>query len=256
MIYLRFAGAAPSWLSRRPSTVDRQWMSGNERRPLGKQPEDPFGNLLRLAKSSDRLTGDHFRLRQAAGIQRPLDHRSAYYTRAYAVDPNVFLCVFERGRPCESDHTVLGGDIGRGTAEAQQAGNRGGVNDRTATLLEHLWNLIFHTQPYGFQIDRNDAIEIFLGALDCVAELALDARIVESAIQPPIVLDRLADNHFDLRGERHIGCDTTRLAACLLDHLDRAFRTFGHVIHDHHFRPFLCEPERGGAANARSTAGY
>ena len=60
----------------------------------------------------------------------------------------------------------------------------------------------------------------------------------------PVSLDGLIDHHLDLSRNRNVGGQTARFAASFLDHLDRVFRTFRHVVSDHDLRAFFRQPQR------------
>ena len=87
-------------------------------------------------------------------------------------------------------------------------------------------------------------VEIFFAALGRVGELAFDPGVVESAVEPAVSLEGLVDHHLDLPRNRNVGGQTARFAAAFLDHLDRVFRAFRHVVNDHDLRAFFCQPER------------
>jgi hypothetical protein len=65
----------------------------------------------------------------------------------------------------QTDHTVLGGDVG-GLAwrDAQQPSQRGDVHDHSARArLGHVLRCGTRTDEGSFQRDRNDLVELFLG---------------------------------------------------------------------------------------------
>ena len=54
---------------------------------------------------------------------------------------------------------MLGGVVGGAAGEADEAAERGAVDDRAAALRAHLAQLVLHAGPDAAQVDRVDAVE-------------------------------------------------------------------------------------------------
>jgi len=87
---------------------------------------------------------------------------------------------------------MLGRDIGA-AADADEAGDRGRVDDRAAALAEHLGNLGLHAQPDAFQVDPQHLIpDLFGVGMEGRPRRGgpFDAGIVVGAIQAVIFRDK------------------------------------------------------------------
>src|SRR5208282_3806303 len=108
------------------------------------------------------------------------------------------LGVFERRAFGQSHDRVLARDVDGQAAKAHQSGGRGGIHDRTAPLFAHLANLVLHAEPYALDVDGHHAIEVALGGLVRVDDVALDAGVVVGAVQAPVSLDDPRDQRLHL----------------------------------------------------------
>jgi hypothetical protein len=69
-------------------------------------------------------------------------------SRADRVDAHAAARDLERGGLGEPDNAVLAGGVGGGVADADQASDGGGVDDRPGASVEHRPQLMLHAQPH------------------------------------------------------------------------------------------------------------
>ena len=84
----------------------------------------------------------------------------------------------------------------------------------------------------------------------------LDAPVVEGEVQPAELLQRAADEVFDLCFLGHIGRHEQGFAALRADELDGLFAFGRSAAGDNHLGPFPGIGDGGGAADARGSAGH
>jgi hypothetical protein len=84
----------------------------------------------------------------------------------------------------ESDHGVLGRDIGRHAGRCHQARDRGGVDQRTALLADHLRH-VAQAEEHTLHIDADHRIEHRLIIFRRVRELVFDAALLKKQSMRP-----------------------------------------------------------------------
>ena len=94
------------------------------------------------------------------------------------------------GRLGQADHGVLGGDIGRHAGRADQAGDRGGVDDRARLLLQHHRQHVAQAEEHALDVDADHLVEHRLVVLGGRRDLALDAGVVEEAVDAAVGVER------------------------------------------------------------------
>src|SRR6516162_11233877 len=150
---------------------------------------------------------------------------------------------------------MLGGDIGRHAGSTEQSGYRGGVDNGAVPLLQHHRQHMPHSEKYALQIDPNDCIEnrlvIFLHRHD----FALDAGIVEEAVDRIIGIERGLDVILHIDGFCDVGMDEASISATLTHKLGAGLAFSSIEINYHDLRAAPREAERGGAADTATAAG-
>jgi hypothetical protein len=121
--------------------------------------------------------------------------------------------IFERGTLRQPDHPVLGCIVGCAAGDADQAGNRRGVDDGAAALLAHLAQLVFHAVPDAAQIDRVHALEFFAADISHFHGRGYHAGVIERGIEATKGGYRLLDHCGYLSLVRDIAADGNRLMA-------------------------------------------
>src|SRR5216684_1832885 len=105
------------------------------------------------------------------------------------------------------------GDIGTTPRESDQACDRRRVHNRSTPLYEHLWDLVFHTEPYTGQVDSDHLLPAFFGIVcgECPVgpcdTSPRNSRIIIGTVQASVGLDRLRDQGFHGAGAGDIDLD-------------------------------------------------
>jgi hypothetical protein len=81
---------------------------------------------------------------------------------------------------------VLAGRISADAALADQAGNRGGIDDGAAARADHGGNLVFHGEKDALEIDVDQTAPGHLFFVFDGKSAGADAGIVERHLQPPV----------------------------------------------------------------------
>src|SRR5262249_49773462 len=140
-------------------------------------------------------------------------------------------------------------------------GDRGGVDDRAAALALHMRDLLFHAKPHALQIDRDHAVEGFLGPIGRLLAGGLhlvrrDAGIVEGAVKPAIGRQRIVYHRAHILGARHIAGPRARRPAAGVDRRPGFRRRGRGEIRDRNARAFAGKGQGGRAADPATAAGY
>jgi hypothetical protein len=122
-------------------------------------------------------------------------------------------------------------------------------------VFEHEFNLVLHAQEGAAEVDRHQAVPLFVGDLGGRPDRLLDARVVEGDIQAAEPLDRRVERRLDLVTARDVAGHGERPAAGLLDHAGRLPVALRGDVGDHDTRALAREGERGGAADAARRSG-
>jgi hypothetical protein len=94
--------------------------------------------------------------------------------------------------------------VGCKVRKTHKPADRGAVDDRSTTLLEHLAELKAHAVPDAAQIDAHDALVVRCGHLGDRRSRDLDPGIVEGRVDRTKGRDSLGHHRFDLGHSRDI----------------------------------------------------
>ena len=128
------------------------------------------------------------------------------------------------GRLGEADHRVLGGDVGRDARRADEAGDRGRVDDGARLLLQHDRQHVAQPEEHALDVDADHLVEHRLVVLGERLELAFDAGIVEEAVDAAVGVERGLHVGLHLGRLGDVGGLRARLPALLLDGAGGALR--------------------------------
>ena len=125
------------------------------------------------------------------------------------------------------------------------------VDNRTATLLQHLRNFVLHAQPDASEIDGKHPVPIVLwelggGRIRMLGHPGIVVRTVKSAIG----LDRLGEQRFHCSGLCDIGLHKHCFPTIFRDEVHGLYSTVLVHIGDDQFGPFPGKGQRGGSADA------
>src|SRR5690606_11764051 len=109
------------------------------------------------------------------------------------VDADALLAVLDGGVAGQADHTVLGGGVARLVADAADAADRRGVDDGAAALLGHLRQHALLAVEDALEVDGEHASELVAAVALGQVLLALDAGVVEEAVDAAIRGDGAVD---------------------------------------------------------------
>ena len=180
---------------------------------MAAKPKDGGGDFLGLTKSPDRLVSQNLFHRFRLLCQHFRNHRRVDRPRTDRIDPNSSGGIFERSALREPDHAVLGCVVRCSTGDADQTTNRGVVDDRAASLLTHLAQLILHAVPDAAQIDSVYAIEFFAAGISQFHGRRLYAGVVERRIEATEGRYSLRNHRCYLSFVRDIAKDANRFVA-------------------------------------------
>ena len=105
---------------------------------------------------------------------------------------------------------MLGRVIGSPARLADEAAERGTVDDGAAALGTHLEQLVFHASPDTAQINGGHVVEGPRGFIGQIPHGTQDTGIVERHVQLTEGRDRALDHGRDLRLVRHVAGDADR----------------------------------------------
>jgi hypothetical protein len=190
---------------RHEAAIHRHRQARHVRCVIRAQPRDCLADFRGLAETPQRAATRETLLGLGPLAEQPIHHRSTNGTWAYGVDADAMLAVFDRGCARQSRDAMLRRHVGRHPADSGQSRARRRIDDRAAlALLEHLRELGLHAQPNAGQVDRQDAVPVVALALVSEAASALDARVVERAVELSVGRDRFRERRFDILGLRNI----------------------------------------------------
>ncbi|GAB7304365.1 hypothetical protein MAFF212519_22430 [Clavibacter michiganensis] len=152
---------------------------------------------------------------------------------------------------------MLRGRVAGLVADAADPADAGGVHDHAGALLAHDGEDLLEAEEHAAQVDRDDLVE--LRGREVLGEVlaALDAGVVEEAVDAAEALDGLAHVGVDVGLLRHVGehgedRGVGRRGRHGGDGVDQA--ALGDV-HEGELRALGGEAHGGGAAEAGSSAG-
>jgi hypothetical protein len=173
-----------------------------------------------------------------------------------SVDTDAVGGVVEGRRAGEADDAVLGRGVGRLALEALDPGTGGHVDDGAATVLpEHLSDLGPGAQEHAGEADPEDAVPVALGGVGRGLDRLLDARVVESGVQPSEAFDGPVDGGLDIFFAGDVAGERQGLAAVDLDEAGGLAQPVGRQIGESELRAGAGEGEGRGAADTRGGAG-
>src|SRR5262245_50782887 len=183
-----------------------------------------------------------------------LDHRRANDARAYRIHENPGFGVVQRRRARQLYDTTLGCTVGRRSLQANQPCCRCRVDDGTATLLEHLGDLVLHAEPDTLEVDSDRVIPVCLGAVSRWSVRPRNTGVVMRVIQSAVGLDDLLNQRFNLGRLRDIGPHKKSISTGLFDYPYGLLTALDKDVGNDSFRPFsgkrqcACPPySRSGA---------
>ena len=122
-----------------------------------------------------------------------MDHPGVDRAGAHRIDADALAGDLAGRGLGQPDHRVFGGDIGRHARRRHQPGDRGGVDDRAAFLLQHDRQHMAQAEKDALDVDRDDLVERLLVMFGGVRPFALDAGVVEKAVDRAMGVERRLD---------------------------------------------------------------
>ena len=146
---------------------------------------------------------------------RPCDDRAQHaavdQAGADAIDAHAGAGAFPGRALGQPDHRVLAGAVDRDRRRADQAGDRGGVDDAALVLLQHHRQHVLHAEEDADHVDVEHAAEGLQRISGDRLDLTLDAGIVVEDVDGAELVDRGADIVGDLVLAGDVGGDRQRL---------------------------------------------
>src|SRR3984957_17958481 len=160
-----------------PAAVNDERSTRGERGFVAREEQRHLRDFLGLADAPERRDAVDGALGHGAAALYPRDHWSVDGARTDRVDANVVTPVLQRGDLGDRDDASLRRAVRRRIAQADEAGDRRGVDDRAAAILDHLGDGVFHSEPYAAKVDRNNAVEVLVSQLHNPLRFAFDSRV-------------------------------------------------------------------------------
>jgi hypothetical protein len=107
----------------------------------------------------------------------------------HGIDPDALLGVLDGRGASQTDHAMLGRDVGAGLGEPDRAEDRGHVDDGAAPVGEHGRELMEHAVEDAVQVDRQDLAPALDRILPGRQLIAPDAGVVDGDVEPAVVGD-------------------------------------------------------------------
>src|SRR5439155_19553847 len=126
------------------------------------------------------------------------------------------------------------------------------VDDSTATLLEHLGDLVLHAEPDTLEVDGDRVIPVFLGAVSRWGVRPRNTGVVMRIIQSAVGLDDLLNQRFNLRCFRDIGPHKKSISTGLFDYPCGLLTALDKDVGNDSFRPFSGKRQCACPAYSRS----
>ena len=195
--------------------------------------------------------------RRVAGIAAVDDraqHPAVDQAGADAIDAHAGLGAFQRGALGQPDHGVLAGAVDRDIGRADQAGDRGGVDDAALVLLEHHRQHMLHAQEDADHVDVEHPAKRLQRIFRDRRDVALDAGIVVEHVDGAELVDGGADIVGDLVLAGDIGGDRQRLRRGR-QILDRGLQVLLLAVDCDNTRAALGQQPHGRGADDAGSAG-
>ena len=148
-------------------------------------------------RSTIRSMGNR-RIAGIAAVEDRAQHPAVDQAGADAIHAHAGLGAFLRRAFGQPDHGVLAGAVDRNIGRADQAGDRGGVDDAALVLLEHHRQHMFHAEEDADHIDVEHAAKTLQRIFRDRRDVALDAGIVVERVDGAELVDGSADIVGDL----------------------------------------------------------
>src|SRR5437868_1370873 len=224
------------------AAIDDHGAADDEASPIRTEPDDGIGDLFWPPHPSDWFLRDHPRALLIGAAGEAIHHRRVDIARANDVNANILRGVIEGRRPGEADHAVFCSGISWAAFDSDDAGTRGGVDDRAASLLEHEGDLVLHAQEYAAEVDVDDPFPLLQVVVRGRSGLPwLNACVIEGKIQASESFDGLIQSRLQVLDACYVAPDGERPPALFLDHAERfSIPIFGNVGY-YHTRSLACE---------------
>src|SRR5689334_14937571 len=146
-------------------------------------------------------------------------------------------------------------DIRRHPRAAEQCGGRGRVDDGATALLQHHRNDVAHTKEYALQIDGDDLIEHRFVVVLHRCGSALDAGIVEEAVDRTVGVQRRLYIGLHIGRFGDIRAHEACFAATLAYQFDTGLAVADIQVYHDDLGAAPGESNRGSTANAATATG-
>src|SRR5262249_51710895 len=144
-----------------------------------------------------------------------VQERSVDPARADAIDPNAILCKLHRRALGQMDNPCLGDTVDQRSSLAEDAGNRGRRNDRTASVLAHVRNRVLDAEEHCAEQHREGAIPVVSAYLFQWSQRPCDSRVIVNDVKAAEFVNRPLDRRLDFGFTFDAGFLEDRAAALL-----------------------------------------
>ena len=194
------------------AAVDRVIRARDERGLVGAQPDDELGHLFGFTQPADRVQCDELlpRLRVLLEVG---DHGRSDEPRSDRVHADATASIVDGRTLGEADDGVFGAHIGGGPGERHPSEYGGDVDDRPSARFQHGRDLVFHAVEDTGEVDGDQPLPPFDAVVRNGVQLAGDAGVVASIVEPSEPIDRRLDEPLAFRGDGDIRPDEMGLAA-------------------------------------------
>ena len=222
-------------------------MSGNMGSPVGTQKDYDLCDLLRLAPTAKRNYGQNCCLSVRRKRPNPIGQRRVDKPWSHGIHSDSLHCILQGCRLSETRHSVLTGNASYRTSSADEANGRAIIHDRASAALQHLGNLIFHTEPNACQVDRHNAVPILFGRLHYTSIRSDKASIVERVVQATILSNCAIDHLLHVCLFSHIHANAARFSSFVSNRSNCLFRSNDINIADYYSRALSRKGSSGRA---------
>ena len=141
----------------------------------------------------DELLGGLLRVLGVELAHGVLDHGSPDGAGRDGVDTHTELAVLDGRVPGEANNPVLRGGVARLVADAADAADGRRVHDKAVALLAHDLEHLLEAEEDAAEVDGDDALELSGAEVLGQVLAALDAGVVEEAVDAAEALERRRD---------------------------------------------------------------
>ena len=175
--------------------------------------------------------------------------------RTDRVGAHFLRAVLEGRVPGEPEQAVLGGDVGGGRRKADASENGCHVDDGSATVLRHRWQLHLEAVEDGVEVDLDHPAPAFERIVADEILLATDARVVDRDAQRRERVGLVDTGDREL-GVGYITDDHRGGAACRADLVNDGLQRLGGEVGQDDGCSVRRELEGYGASDARARPGH